>query len=107
LIGRNWVFAILGNVLPSFAYWGTMASVVNAGGIEFTSNVLPFLIRDINLCRVNSNTYPKDQRQEAWSRLAKNLPFGSMINEASLAQMIRTGRQEPPGPGARLHGYRR
>ena len=83
-----------------------MASVVNAGGIEFTSNVLPVLIRGINLYGVNSNNCPKDRRLEVWSRLAKNLPFGSMINEASLAQMIRTGRQEPPGPRAQPHDYR-
>ena len=104
------MFAILGSVLPSVAYWGTMASVGNADGIEFSSNVLPFLIRGINLCEINSNTCPKDRRLEAWCRLAKDLPLdklGSMTNEAPLAQMIRTGRQEPPGPGAQLHGYRR
>jgi len=110
LIARNWVFAILGNVLPSVAYWETMASVGNAGGIEFTSNFLPFLIRGINLCGINSNTCQKDRRLETWSRLAKNLPLdklGSMTNEAPLAQMIRTGRQDSPGPGAQPHGYRR
>ena len=104
------MFAILGNVLPLFAYWGTMASVGNAVGIKFSLNVLPFLIRGINLCEINSNTCPKDRRLEAWSRLAKNPPLdklGSMTNEAPLAQMIRTGRQDSPGLGAQPHGYRR
>lgn len=82
--------AMLGNVLPQIAYWGTVASVGNAGGIEFTSNVLPFLLRGINLCGIDSNTCPKDRRLEAWTRLAKELPLDKLdavTNEAPLAQL--------------------
>jgi acrylyl-CoA reductase (NADPH) len=82
--------AMLGNVLPQIAYWGTVASVGNAGGIEFSSNVLPFLLRGINLCGIDSNTCPKDRRLEAWARLAKELPLDKLdavTNEAPLAQL--------------------
>ena len=82
--------AMLGNVLPNIAYWGTVASVGNAGGIEFTSNVLPFLLRGINLCGIDSNTCPKLRRLEAWGRLAEQLPLDkldAMTNEAPLAQL--------------------
>jgi acrylyl-CoA reductase (NADPH) len=82
--------AMLGNVLPQIAYWGAVASVGNAGGIEFTSNVLPFLLRGINLCGIDSNTCPKDRRLEAWARLAKDLPLDKLdavTNEAPLAQL--------------------
>ncbi|MBT6094619.1 MAG: oxidoreductase [Rhodospirillaceae bacterium] len=82
--------AMLGNVLPSIAYWGTVASVGNAGGIEFSANVLPFLLRGINLCGIDSNTCPKDRRLAAWARLAKELPLGKLdevTNEAPLAQL--------------------
>ena len=81
---------MLGNVLPQIAYWGTVASVGNAGGIEFTSNVLPFLLRGINLCGIDSNTCPKDRLLEAWGRLAKDLPLDKLdavTNEAPLAQL--------------------
>ena len=82
--------AMLGNVLPSVAYWGTVASVGNAGGIEFSSNVLPFLLRGINLCGIDSNTCQKDRRLNAWSRLAMDLPMDkldAMTNEIPLADL--------------------
>ena len=67
--------SMLGNLLGSVGYWGTIASVGNAGGIEFSSNVLPFLLRGINLCGIDSNTCPKERRIKAWGRLARDLPF--------------------------------
>ena len=82
--------AMLGNVLPSVAYWGTVASVGNAGGIEFSSNVLPFLLRGINLCGIDSNTCQKDRRLKAWGRLALDLPMDkldAMTNETPLADL--------------------
>ena len=82
--------AMLGNVLPSMAYRGTVASVGNAGGIEFSTNVLPFLLRGINLCGIDSNTCTKERRLKAWTRLARELPLEKldrMTNEISLAQL--------------------
>jgi len=82
--------AMLGNVLPAVAYWGTVASVGNAGGIEFSANVLPFLLRGINICGIDSNTCPKDRRIAAWARLAAELPLDKLdavTNEAPLAQL--------------------
>ena len=82
--------AMLGNILPSIGYWGTVASVGNAGGIEFSANVLPFLLRGINICGIDSNTCPKERRIAAWARLAKELPLDKLdavTNEAPLAQL--------------------
>ncbi len=80
----------LGNLLLSIAYWGTVASVGNASGIEFKTNVLPFLLRGINLCGIDSNTCPKDRRMKAWARLAKELPLAKLAeitHKAPLAQL--------------------
>lgn len=65
----------LGHLLPSIAYWGSVASVGNAGGIEFSGNVLPFLLRGINILGIDSNTCPFERRSRAWARLAKELPL--------------------------------
>ena len=67
--------SMLGNLLRSVEYWGTIASVGNAGGIEFSSNVLPFLLRGVNLCGIDSNTCPKKRRIKAWDRLVGDLPL--------------------------------
>ena len=86
----------LGNVLPSLAYWGTAASVGNASGIEFSSNVLPFLLRGINLCGINSSHISKARRIRAWDRLAVDLPLkklDAMTEEAQLAQLPDLAKQ--------------
>ncbi|MBT6885639.1 MAG: oxidoreductase [Rhodospirillaceae bacterium] len=79
--------AMLGNILPSIAYWGTVASVGNAGGIEFSANVLPFLLRGINLCGIDSNTCSKARRIQAWDRLANDLPMAKLDETARVAPL--------------------
>ncbi len=81
----------LGNILASLAYWGSCASVGNTGGIKFTSTVIPFLLRGINLLGIDSNTCPKERRIRAWDRLVKQLPLDkleSMISRVGLADTI-------------------
>jgi len=68
----------LGNVLASLSYWGSCASVGNAGGITFSSTVIPFLLRGINLLGIDSNTCPKERRIVAWDRLSKELPMDKL-----------------------------
>lgn len=78
----------LGNILKSLAYWGSCASVGNAGGIKFSSTVIPFLLRGINLLGIDSNTCPLERRTQAWTRLATQLPgdkLEGMINRVGLA----------------------
>ena len=81
--------AMLGNVLPAVSYWGTVASVGNAGGIEFNANVLPFLLRGINLCGIDSNTCSKARRMIAWDRLAKDLPMAKLDDAAEVAPLAQ------------------
>ncbi len=87
---------ILGNSLASLAYWGSCASVGNAGGIEFTTSVIPFLIRGINLLGIDSATCPKPRRLIAWERLARQLPkdkLAEMSTVVPLSQVPDFGRQ--------------
>ena len=84
----------LGNILASLAYWGSCASVGNAGGIKFTATVIPFLLRGINLLGIDSNTCPYDRRTAAWNRLARELPMDKLADTTSkigLAETIDLG----------------
>jgi acrylyl-CoA reductase (NADPH) len=68
----------LGAVLAGICYWGSCASVGNAGGIAFESTVIPFLLRGINLLGIDSATCPAERRLVAWPRLARELPMDKL-----------------------------
>lgn len=88
--------AQLGHLLGSVAYWGSVASVGNAGGIDFTGNVLPFLLRGINILGIDSNTCPLERRLVAWDRLSKELPLDmldGMTNTIGLADVAEAAGQ--------------
>jgi NADPH2:quinone reductase len=52
---------------------GNIASVGNAGGIEFKTTVLPFILRGVNLLGINSAVVSTALRLELWRRLATDL----------------------------------
>lgn len=52
---------------------GLIASFGNAGGIEFKTTVLPFILRGVRLIGVNSGDTPMPLRRKVWGRLATDL----------------------------------
>ena len=52
---------------------GLIASFGNAGGIEFKTTVLPFILRGVRLIGVNSGETPMPLRRKVWGRLATDL----------------------------------
>jgi acrylyl-CoA reductase (NADPH) len=60
---------ILGKLLRQIAYGGSVASLGNAAGIDLKTNILPFLLRGVNLLGIDSVMQPFDARMAAWSRL--------------------------------------
>ena len=52
---------------------GVIASIGNAGGIEFRSTVLPFILRGVRLLGCNSGYTPMPLRRRVWGRLAADL----------------------------------
>lgn len=51
---------------------GVIANFGNAGGVEFTTSVFPFILRGVRLIGVNSDN-PPEFRREVWRRLASDL----------------------------------
>ncbi|WIY53762.1 acryloyl-CoA reductase [Devosia sp. YIM 151766] len=60
---------ILGKLLRQIAYGGSVASLGNAAGIALNTNVLPFLLRSVNLLGIDSVMQPYKARMSAWARL--------------------------------------
>ena len=52
---------------------GVIASFGNAGGIDFKTTVLPFILRGVRLIGVNSGDTPMPLRRKIWGRLAGEL----------------------------------
>ena len=53
--------------------WGSIAMCGNVGGNGFTTTVLPFILRGINLLGVDSQNCPMTHRKAAWERLATSV----------------------------------
>ena len=65
----------LANLLTQVAYGGSVAAVGLAGGNQFTTTVLPFLLRGVNLLGIDSVMCPSDRRQRVWDMIAATLPM--------------------------------
>jgi acrylyl-CoA reductase (NADPH) len=64
----------LANVLAMTKAGGAVAACGLAGGMDLPASVAPFILRGVSLLGVNSVTIPKPLREEAWARIARDLP---------------------------------
>jgi putative YhdH/YhfP family quinone oxidoreductase len=70
---------------------GVVASFGNAGGIEFKSNVLPFILRGVRLIGVDTGYTPMPMRRKVWQRLASDLKprhIDSIAHRISLDDVV-------------------
>ena len=84
----------LANVLAQTRYGGVVAACGLAQGMDLPGSVAPFILRGVTLAGIDSVMRPKPDREEAWSRLARDLDLGkleAMIAPASLADAPRLG----------------
>jgi acrylyl-CoA reductase (NADPH) len=65
----------LATILAQLKYRGSVAACGLAGGIDLATTVIPFLLRGVNLLGIDSVMCPREERIEAWQRLARDLPL--------------------------------
>jgi acrylyl-CoA reductase (NADPH) len=65
--------AVLGTVLRQTAYGGAVAACGLAGGTDLPVTVLPFILRGVRLLGVDSVMAPRERRERAWARIARDL----------------------------------
>ncbi len=88
--------ATLAALLPAMSYYSSVAVCGNAGGIEFTSTVFPFILRGVNLLGIDSVMCSIPRRREAWERLVRDLPtdsLDSMTHVVALEEIPALGEQ--------------
>lgn len=80
----------LATVLTQLKSRAAAASCGLAGGSDLPTTVIPFLLRGVRLIGIDSVMCPLPQRQTAWARLARDLPFDkldAMTETARLADL--------------------
>ncbi len=88
--------ATLAAVLPQMKYRASVAACGLAGGNKLETTVIPFIIRGVKLLGIDSVMSPPDERWEAWSRLARDLPadkLQAMIVPAKLEDLPALSKQ--------------
>ncbi|MEO6651353.1 MAG: MDR family oxidoreductase [Ilumatobacteraceae bacterium] len=78
---------MLAKVLAQTQYRGTVAACGLAGGVDLPSSVMPFILRGVRLQGIDSVMASVEQRNEAWARLATDLPFGLLDELTELIAM--------------------
>ena len=63
----------LANACASTRYGGAVAACGLAGGMDFPATVAPFILRGVTLYGIDSVMAPLPLRQQAWTRLARDL----------------------------------
>ena len=82
---------VLANVCAAMKYRGTVAACGLAAGMALPATVAPFILRGVTLAGVDSVMCPKEDRLEAWRRLARDLDpamLESLTQEIPLADVI-------------------
>ena len=81
----------LANACAQTRYGGVVAACGLAQGADFPATVMPFILRGVTLCGIDSVMAPIALRQKAWQRLAKDLDaekLESMIEEVPLERAV-------------------
>lgn len=61
---------VASELIPQIYYGGGMTMCGNAGGINLSTNVLPFILRGISLYGIDSVNYPIEERKIVWDKFS-------------------------------------
>ena len=77
----------LASAIAQTAYGGAVAACGLAGGTDLPTSVLPFILRGVRLLGVDSVMAPQARRQEAWDRIARELPLDKLDRMTTVESM--------------------
>ncbi|MGM8930458.1 acrylyl-CoA reductase (NADPH) [Salinicola halophyticus] len=72
----------LANVCAQIQPDGLVAACGLAQGMDFPASVAPFILRGVSLLGINSVTRPREERERAWARLARDID-AAILDEIS------------------------
>lgn len=79
-------------LIPQISYGGSMSMCGNAAGIKLSSNVLPFILRGINVLGIDSVNISMDDRINMWEKMANdwNISTTTLVREITLDELPKT-----------------
>lgn len=83
--------SVLAGMLPRIRYGGCVAACGLAAGFDLNTSVMPFILRGVTLAGVDSVMCPLSRRNEAWQRIARDLPLPLLqriSRDISLEQVV-------------------
>uniref|UniRef100_A0A7C2B892 Oxidoreductase n=1 Tax=Pseudomonas graminis TaxID=158627 RepID=A0A7C2B892_9PSED len=83
----------LANICASTRYWGTVATCGLAQGMDLPASVAPFILRGVTLAGIDSVMRPRQDRIDAWARLARDLDVSLLpliSREIGLSEVVET-----------------
>nr|WP_314581926.1 MDR family oxidoreductase [uncultured Pseudomonas sp.] len=86
----------LANICASTRYRGTVAACGLAQGMDFPASVAPFILRGVTLAGIDSVMRPRQDRIDAWARLATDLDqdkLALITHEIDLSEVIETAQR--------------
>lgn len=86
----------LANICASTRYRGTVAACGLAQGMDFPASVAPFILRGVTLAGIDSVMRPRQDRIDAWARLAADLDqdkLALITHEIGLSEVIETAHR--------------
>lgn len=70
----------LETIIPRISYDGSIALCGNAGGINFNSTVLPYILRGVKMLGIDSVNISYEKRLYIWNRLASDMQPADLEN---------------------------
>jgi len=86
----------LANICASTRYRGVVAACGLAQGMEFPATVAPFILRGVTLAGIDSVMRPRQDRIDAWARLATDLDreaLALITQEIGLDEVVQTAER--------------
>lgn len=84
------------NICAQLQYSGIVAACGLARGMDFPSNMAPFILRDITLAGVDSVMAPKEKRLAAWKLLSENISaeeIRKQVQTITFEEVIATAKK--------------
>ena len=75
-------------------YGGVVTCCGLAGGADLPATVMPFILRGVKLCGIDSVMAPQARRQRAWDRLSELLDLKTLLDVYKVI-----GLEEVPSAG--------